>query len=92
MAAYVKREKSAKKKKGVGPGLNVSSRTTRGLVRMAQQRRMTVQIVLQKSVIDVSQRTVQRILFEVDHLHFGPFAKRSKFVDIPRYDNTLFNN
>ncbi len=79
---YTKRKKQKKRSFKVGMPRNLSERAERALENTAQKGRMMAKKVLNQIPVNVSLRTVQRILQENENIGFGPLKVRpSLFID-----------
>ena len=80
VGAYIKSSTSQKMKSKPGPKSKISPRTARLLANDARKGRKTARMVWEKSGIEVSLRTVQRVLSANATLEFGHLAVRPRLT------------
>lgn len=74
---YLRQRSSTKEPSKAGRPEKLSPTAKRALVRHALKENLTARRLHEKSGVQVSIRTVQRVLFEDEKLHFGHLKKRS---------------
>ena len=73
---YLAKKRDKKKPKAIGRPKILSERSQRALANVAKKGRMTVRKVMNQIPVQVSLRTVQRVLSEHKHLEFGDLKVR----------------